>query len=118
MNFRGLTQVHRDRRRWVNLPFVLLLASSIFWGVVGGEPLGELLPFFILLPLFLIQLLWPTIAGWAATIVTWSVPCILIIFEARSECGCTVCGWALSAFLLAYLIPLFIYRPHRRRHSC
>jgi len=119
MNFRELVQVHRDWKRWVNLPYVLLLAVCLLLGFGDDATPDSLLPYFILLPLFLIQLLWPTVAGGAATIGGGFVLFFVSMLVARLDSGITEFNnWVLVLLGLFPLIPLFIFRPRLPRHSC
>ncbi len=108
-------RVHHGPKRWVNLPYALLMALFMLWAQVDDTDFLGLLPYLVLLPLFTIQLLWPTVAGWAAIVGCWIVLLLvpildLVIFLHIKDMD----GWKLALFGLAPLIPLYIFRPRLR----
>jgi hypothetical protein len=92
-------------RRWVNLPFILFLLSIIVMSG-GDEDLSTMWPYLVLLPLFTVQLILPTRAGWIATLMGW-VACALAPFAyERFVNGMTEFdGWFLFFWGVA---PLFL----------
>jgi len=105
-------RVQSGERRWVNLPYALAMALVLLIGLVSEETPGALLPYLVLLPLFIIQLLWPTLAGWAAIMVAWFVLFFLWMLYARLYVGITEFNnWALVLIGLAPMVPLYIFRP-------
>src|SRR5215831_9251975 len=59
------------RRHWINLLFIVVLATNAFFGAEEG--LRSIWPDLVLLLIFLVQFFWPTVIGWAVTIGGWLV---------------------------------------------
>jgi hypothetical protein len=88
----------------VNLPFVLGLLFIIL--LSGGEDtFSTIWPYLVLLPIFTIQLILPTWAGWVTTLVGWSVCALGAFAYARFVGGAEEFTWG---FLLLWgVAPLF-----------
>jgi hypothetical protein len=111
--FFSMIKVRHDAKRWIYVPYALALATVLFFGVVSEEERGSLLPYLVLLPLIIIQLFWPTVAGWAAIVVTWFVLIFLNMLYARLFIGITEFNiWVLVLIGLLPIVPLYIFRPH------
>lgn len=105
-------RVHHGPKRWVNLPYALAMACCIPLSAVD-----EVVPvtYLVLLALFVIQLAWPTVAGWAATFGAWFVLVFGLLFALRFFGDITeITIWELVLLGLAPLIPLYIFRPRLR----
>jgi hypothetical protein len=116
MSFRSgissMFRVHHGPKRWVNLPYALAVACCIPLALAD-----DVVPvqYLVLLPLFVIQLAWPTVAGWAATIGAWFVLMFVPMLVMRFFYDITeITNWALVLIGLAPLIPLYIFRPRLR----
>jgi hypothetical protein len=108
-------RVHHGPKRWVNLPYALLMALMLLWAQVDDTEFLGLLPYLVLLSLFTIQLVWPTVAGWAATVGCWFVLIFGLLFALRFFGDITeITIWELVLIGLAPLIPLYIFRPRLR----
>src|SRR5260370_24976650 len=69
--FYQLIKMHHGTNRWVYLQYVLLLAGMFLFGLASEATLGELWTYLALLPIFVIQLVWPTIFGWRVLFAGW-----------------------------------------------
>jgi hypothetical protein len=89
----------------VNLPFVLgILVIIVLSG--GEEQLSTMWPYLVLLPLFTIQLIWPTRAGWLGTLLGWMAFALGAFAYDRFVAGMTqFTGWFL---LLWGVAPVFL----------
>jgi hypothetical protein len=112
-----MSQMQRRLRRWIYLPYSLVLASLVLSGLASEEPFWRLWPYFVPLLVFLVQLARPTLGGWYAIIAAWFVCCFLSFLKERVLEGGTIGdNWFLLSFGLAPLVPLYIFRP-RSAHS-
>jgi hypothetical protein len=91
MNRKLLFSVVPGPRRWVNLPFILFLLSIIVMSG-GEEQFSTMWPYLVLLPLFTVQLILPTRAGWIATLVGY-VACALAPFAYERFASGEFNGW-------------------------
>jgi hypothetical protein len=92
-----------------------VVGATLLYGLADESPTSELKPYLVLLPLFVIQLAWPTVAGWAAIVSAWFVLIFLSMLVARLFLDITeYTNWALVLIGVAPLIPLCIFRPRLR----
>jgi hypothetical protein len=81
-------------------------------GLASEEPRWRLWPYFVPLPVFVIQLAWPTVIGWRATVAGWFLCCFVpFLYERVCRGGAAFDNWFLVLFGLAPLLPLYIFRP-------
>jgi hypothetical protein len=69
--FAEMTRRQQGSRRWVNLPFIVVLGGLATLGFADGERLSTLWPYIVLLLIFLFQCIWPTLMGWILSISSW-----------------------------------------------
>ena len=111
-SFSSIFRVHHGPRRWVNLPYAIVVGAILLLSVGDDSPS---VAYLVLLPLFLIQLAWPTVAGWAAIVGAWFVLIFLTMLGARLFEGIAEFNnWVLVLVGLAPLVPLYIFRPRLR----
>jgi len=105
-------RVHRGPKRWVNLPYAIVVGALLLLGLADESPLGGVLAYLVLLPLFVIQLARPTVAGWVTIVGSWFV---LIFLNMLQTLGIAEYNnWALTLIGLAPLVPLYIFRPRMK----
>jgi len=112
-SFSSMIRVHHGPKRWVNLPYAVVVGALLLLGEGTDETAS--VACMVLLPLFAIQLIWPTVAGWAAIVGSWFVLVFLTMLWARLFLGITEFNnWVLILAGLAPLVPLYIFRPRFR----
>ena len=99
-------RIHRGPKRWVYLAYALLMAGTFLFGLGSEAYPSDLWPYLVLLAVFVIQLIWPTITGWGAGIGGWFVFFFLIPVCQGVSNG--VFGFLWSVGLL---VPLYAFRP-------
>lgn len=108
-----MIRIHHGPKRWVNLPYAVVVGALLLLGEGTDETAS--VACLVLLPLFAIQLIWPTVAGWAAIVGSWFVLVFLAMLWARLFFGITEFNnWILILVGLAPLVPLYILRPRLR----
>lgn len=114
----GLSSIFRVRhgpRRWVFLPHATLLGLFLLVGLAVEPDRGLLLAYFVLVPIFVIQIALPTFAGWIVAFSGWLTFCAIVILgELRSvRHGATVpiSIWLLLALAVLSSAPLYLLRP-------
>jgi hypothetical protein len=106
--------VHHGPRRWVFLPHAVLFAFALLFGLAEGVELGLLLVYFLLVPVFVIQIALPTFAGWIVAFSGWLAFCSLLFLDHRAiRLGATpaIDIWLLLAFVVLSSAPLYLLRP-------
>ena len=109
MHGKSLFSVTPGPRRWVNLPFVLGLLIILV--LSGGEEQLSTMPYMVLLPLFTVQLIWPTRAGWVATLLGWMSLVFGVFAYARFARGITafdnwfLLEWGIAPSLIIGALP-------------
>jgi len=94
----------------VYIPHILVLSLSVIGGKASDEPTARLWYYIVPLPIFVVQLIKPTTAGWWAAWVSWLV-CLLALVLPSMTTGSELVP-VLALGLLA-LVPLFFLRPQR-----
>ena len=64
-------RIHHGPKRWIYLPYALLLAGAFLFGLGSEAYISQLWTYLALLPVFLIQLVWPTFVGWRVAFGGW-----------------------------------------------
>jgi hypothetical protein len=109
--FSSIVEVHRGPRRWVYLPYAVILAAALLFGLADGQRLSGLWLYAELIPAFLVQLAWPTIAGWLITFAgcvgLWLNPFFIVILAPGTGVGIL---W-LAVLAPGSLAPLYMFRP-------
>ncbi len=83
-------------QRWVNLPFILILVLAILLGAHDG--ISGILFHIIILPVFVVQLIRPTLLGWLLTLIAWSAITFIIailLWSDRRFLDASQVFWAL-----------------------
>jgi hypothetical protein len=115
----SMFKVHRGPRRWVPLPYAILCAFSLLAGFFMVQDLLLLLPYSVLLPIFVIQIALPTRAGWIVAFSAWVMCCsgaILLDYRAfRLGVYGAAHMWVLLALAVLSSAPLYLLRPGARR---
>ena len=107
-----MTRIHREPARWIYFPYVLILALFAMGGLASGESSSGLWPYLVPLPIFVIQLVRPTVFGWWVAFASWFICCFLGLLPEVILTGVHASdGWFRLLFGLAPLIPLYFFRP-------
>ncbi len=76
------------------------------FGLASEATLGELWTYLALLPIFVIQLVWPTIFGWRVLFAGWFMFFFLFDVFGGAPPGVFPIFWGLGL-----LVPLYVFRP-------
>lgn len=78
----------------------------------GEEGLKGIWPYIVLLPFFVVQLVWPTTAGWFGTLIGWLCFGLGVFAYERFALGVTeFSNWVLLYWGVAPLIVLLFFKP-------
>jgi hypothetical protein len=118
----SLFRVHHGPRRWVFLPHAALLTFPLLAGLLIADDRRMLIPYFVLVPLLLMQIALPTLAGWFVASLGWLMFCLAAVdTEYRKlRMGVAPMGnmWVLLVLVALSLAPLYPLRPgSKRSHS-
>ncbi|MGO9230554.1 MAG: hypothetical protein ACLQKA_15290 [Bryobacteraceae bacterium] len=112
MTLRTIVQLHYGPRQWVYLPYALILSGVVLLGFADDQTPAGLWYYFVVISLFVIQLVLPTIAGWVAAFAgwlgLWLTALVIVIFDPPMGALSVVLVVALAA---VSLVPLYIFRP-------
>jgi hypothetical protein len=99
-------RIHHGPKRWIYLPYALLLAGTLLFGLGSEAYVSELLAYVVLLPIFVIQLIWHTIIGWRAAFGGWFA--FFFVYDIWTGVSLGALGflWAIGL-----LVPLYVFRP-------
>lgn len=104
--------MHHGPRRWVYLPYALILTCVLLLGAVDDLSPTDLWPYLVLISLFIIQLVLPTLAGWVVTLVGWLVLWLAALFFAIFLDYYGVLEvLIIVALASASSVPLYLFRP-------
>jgi hypothetical protein len=99
-------------RRWIYGPFALALMIIIALGLNEGLP--AVWPYVVLLPIFIVQLAWPTKNGWLLACIAWGVFGFGIFTYHRFVNQMIEFGlWFLILWGVVPLVLLIVARPKR-----
>ena len=104
--FQLATRIHHGPKRWIYLPYALLMAGTFLFGLGSEIDVGGLWPYLVLLSIFTIQFIWPTITGWGVAVGCWFIFFFAIPFFQGVSLG--LIGFLWSVGLLA---PLYLFPP-------
>jgi hypothetical protein len=111
----ALIAAHPQARRWIYIPYAVIVAAWILMGLVMGEPAGSLAANSALLLVLVVQIMRPTILGWAVVFVLWFCFAFVGLLYARIFMGIVEFNnWVLLCVGILPLLPLFVFRPSRR----
>jgi hypothetical protein len=97
--------------RWIYLPYAVVLTVELILSV-GEAPLAMVWYYWVPIPFFVIQFVWPTVIGWAAATAAWFLCSFVSFLYARVCVGIgDFSNWFLVLYGLAPLIPLVVFRP-------
>jgi hypothetical protein len=110
----SIFRVHHGPRRWVFLPHAILFTFALLVGLAEGVELGLLAVYLVLVPVFTIQIILPTFAGWIVAFSGWLVFCALLVLDHSAiRLGATpgIDIWLLLAFVVLSSVPVYLLRP-------
>ena len=106
-------RIHHGPKRWIYLPYALLLACTFLFGLGSAEAYpSDLWPYLALLAIFMVQLIWPTILGWGAAFGGW-----FAFFFVHDVCTGVSLGPFGFLWTVGLLVPLYLFRPRARNFS-
>jgi hypothetical protein len=112
MTLRRMFQVHHGPRQWIYLPYALILSGVFPLGAIDDYTPADLWPYLLLISIFVIQLVLPTFAGWAAAFIGWvglwlTALVIAILFDHFGAPSLLL----IVGLASASSAPLYIFRP-------
>ena len=99
-------RIQHGPKRWVYLPYILLMAGTFLFGLGSEIDPSGLWPYLVLLSVFTIQLIWPTMMGWAA-----AVGGLFIFFFLFPVFSGVPLGFFGFLWAVGLLVPLYLFRP-------
>ena len=115
MTFSNIVTRCSGRSRWVNVPFVVALALLSLIGAPEG--LSGISLYLVMLPFFIIQLLYPTRLGWLLTIIAWGAGTATFAYYRYFGGIAEFSGWFLLLWGGVPLIVLFLFAPSAEKRS-
>jgi len=117
MTVRNWIRLRYGPRRWVYLPYPLILSGLVLLGFADDQTATGLWPYFLLISVFVIQLVLPTFAGWIAALAGWLGLWLiaLVIAIVLDHYGAPEL-LLIAALASASSAPLLIFRPRLNDH--